>query len=55
MTAFQFAEAERYLRESLADYRTSTGTGRATARAILRHDIARYRIARRAFFRSNTP
>jgi hypothetical protein len=53
MTAFQFAEAERHLAESLADYRTSTGTGRATARAILRHDIARYRIARRAFFRSN--
>jgi hypothetical protein len=53
VTAFQFAEAERHLAESLADYHAGTGAERATARAILRHDIARYRIARRAFFRSN--
>ncbi len=53
MTAFQFAEAERYLAESLAEYHASTGAGRAAARAILRHDISRYRIARRAFFRSS--
>jgi hypothetical protein len=53
VTVFQLAEAERHLQESLADYRAGTGTSRATARAILRHDIARFRIARRAFFRSN--
>ena len=53
MTPFQFAEAERYLMESLAELFASTGAERASARAVLRYDVARFRIARRAFYGSN--
>jgi hypothetical protein len=53
VTVFQFIQAERYLQESLAALFASTGAERARARAVLRYEITRFRIARKAFFRSN--
>ena len=53
MTLREFTRAERYLRESLAALFASTGAERARARAVLRYEITRFRIARKAFFRSN--
>ena len=55
MTLREFTRADRYLLESFAALFAAVGAERARARAALRYDIARYRIARRAFCRSNTP
>ena len=53
MTAHEFTQAERYLLESLGALFAAAGAERAKARAALRYDIARFRIARRAFYGSN--
>ena len=54
MTLHEFTQAERYLLESLAALFAAAGAERAKARAALRYDIARFRIARRAFSGSKT-